>query len=85
MRQRQRNAALSKIRCGVETVFAVLKRIYGSRRTRYTGLVRNELQLTLLAICFNLRRMLVLSSPCSGVLVRNMSRQPKMHRLQPAP
>ena len=50
MRQRQRNAALSKIRCGVETVFAFLKRIYGFRRTRYTGLVRNQLQLTQLAI-----------------------------------
>lgn len=62
IRQRQRNAALSKIRCRVETVFAVLKRIYGFRRTRYLGLIRNQLQLTLLAICFNLRRMLVLTS-----------------------
>ena len=60
--QRRRNAALSKIRCRVETVFAVLKRVYGFRRTRYVGLVRNQLQLTLLAICFNLRRMLVLTS-----------------------
>lgn len=60
--QRQRNTALSKIRSRVETVFAVLKRIYGFRRTRYFGLIRNQLQLTLLAICFNLRRMLVLSS-----------------------
>jgi IS5 family transposase len=56
--QRQRNAALSKVRCSVETVFAVLKRVYGYRRTRYVGLIRNQLQLTLLAICFNLRRML---------------------------
>jgi len=60
--QRRRNAALSKIRCGVETVFAVLKRVYGYRRTRYFGLVRNQLQLTLLAICFNLRRMLRLTA-----------------------
>lgn len=60
--QRRRNAALSKVRCSVETVFAVLKRVYGFRRTRYVGLVRNQLQLTLLAICFNLRRMLVLSA-----------------------
>jgi IS5 family transposase len=62
LRQRQRNTALSKIRSRVETVFAVLKRIYGFRRTRYLGLIRNQLQLTLLAICFNLRRMLVLTS-----------------------
>lgn len=60
--QTSHNAALSKIRCRVETVFAVLKRIYGYRRTRYVGLIRNQLQLTLLAICFNLRRMLVLAS-----------------------
>jgi IS5 family transposase len=60
--QTRHNAALSKIRCRVETVFAVLKRIYDYRRTRYIGLVRNQLQLTLLAICFNLRRTLVLTS-----------------------
>lgn len=60
--QRRRNAALSKVRCSVETVFAVFKRIYGYRRTRYVGLIRNQLQLTLLAICFNLRRMLVITS-----------------------
>jgi len=60
--QTRRNAALSKIRCRVETVFAVLKQVYGYRRTRYVSLVRNQLQLTLLAICFNLRRMLVLTA-----------------------
>jgi IS5 family transposase len=60
--QKRRNAAISKVRCRVETVFAVLKRTYGYRRTRYIGLARNQLQLTLLAICFNLRRMLVLAS-----------------------
>jgi transposase, IS5 family len=61
--QRQHNAALSKVRSSVETVFAVLKRVYGYRRTRYVGLIRNQLQLTLLAICFNLRRVLVMTSP----------------------
>lgn len=63
VRQRRHNAALSKIRCRVETLFAVLKRSYGYRRTRYFGLIRNQLQLTLLAICFNLRRMLKLAVP----------------------
>lgn len=57
-----RNAANSKIRCAVETIFAVLKQTYGYRRTRYFGLVRNQLQLTLLAICFNLRRALKLTT-----------------------
>jgi IS5 family transposase len=64
--QTERNTELSKIRCRVETVFAVLKRIYGYRRTRYIGLIRNQLQLTLLAICFNLRRTLVLTSHASS-------------------
>lgn len=57
---RAHNGAASKVRSRVETVFAVLKRRYGFRRTRYLGLIRNQLQLTLLAICFNLRRALVL-------------------------
>jgi IS5 family transposase len=60
--QTRRNTALSKIRCRVETVFAVLKQHYGYRRTSYVGLLANQLQLTLLAICFNLRRALVLTS-----------------------
>lgn len=60
--QSRRNATLSKIRCRIETVFAVLKQTYGYRRTRYVGLLRNQLQLTLLAICFNLRRMMVMTS-----------------------
>jgi IS5 family transposase len=55
-----RNKANAKVRCAVETVFAVLKRVYGYRRTRYFSLVRNRLQFALLAICFNLRRALVL-------------------------
>jgi len=57
-----RNKANAKVRCAVETVFAVLKRVYGYRRTRYFNLVRNQLQLTLLAICFNLRRALALTT-----------------------
>lgn len=61
-RQILRNTALSRIRSRVETVFAVLKQTYGYRRTRYLGLLRNQLQLTLLAICFNLRRMMVMTS-----------------------
>ncbi len=55
-----RNRKLSKMRFAVETVFAVFKRGYGFRRTRYFDLISNQLQLMLLAICFNLRRALVL-------------------------
>jgi IS5 family transposase len=59
---RAHNAAAGPIRRRVETIFAVLKRIYGFRRTRYVKLVSNQLQLTMLAICFNLRRALVLAT-----------------------
>jgi IS5 family transposase len=59
-KERARNARLSKLRSAVETVFAVMKRGYRFYRTRYFDLISNQLQLTLLAICFNLRRALVL-------------------------
>lgn len=65
--QTKHNTELSKIRCRVETVFAVLKQVYGYRRTRYVGLVRNQLQLTLLAICFNLRRILRLTGHATSL------------------
>lgn len=56
-----RNRALAPIRAPVERTFAVLKRHYGYARVRYRGLVRNALQLQLLALAMNLRRALVLS------------------------
>jgi IS5 family transposase len=46
----------------VETVFAVLKQRHGYRRIRYLGLIHNQFKPTLLAIRFNLRRMMVLSA-----------------------
>jgi transposase, IS5 family len=59
-KERARNARLSRVRSAVETVFAVMKRRYRFYRTRYFDLASNQLQLTLLAICFNLRRAFVL-------------------------
>jgi transposase, IS5 family len=56
-----RNRALGKVRAPVERAFAILKRHYGYGRVRYRSLVRNTLQLQLLAIAMNLRRALVLS------------------------
>ena len=44
----------------VERTFAILKRHYGYTRVRYRRLVRNALQLQLLALAMNLRRALVL-------------------------
>lgn len=56
-----RNRALGPIRASVERSFATLKRWYGYRRVRYRSLVRNTLQLQLLALAMNLRRALVLT------------------------
>jgi IS5 family transposase len=58
----RRNRALSRIRCRVETIFAIWKRHYGYWRVRYFGLLRNQTQLTLLAIATNLKRMAVLTA-----------------------
>jgi IS5 family transposase len=60
-RQRQRNRLIAKVRASVETVFAVFKRSYGYRRARYFGLARNQTQLALLCIAFNVRRALALT------------------------
>jgi IS5 family transposase len=56
-----RNRALGRIRAPVERAFAILKRWYGYRRVRYRSLVRNGLQLQLLALAMNLRRALMLT------------------------
>jgi IS5 family transposase len=59
---RARNRAIGKLRAPVERTFAILKRWYGYRRVRYRSLVRNALQLQLLACAMNLRRALVLGA-----------------------
>jgi transposase, IS5 family len=57
-----RNRAIGKLRAPVERSFAILKRWYGYRRVRYRSLLRNGLQLQLLALALNLRRALALTS-----------------------
>ena len=59
---RARNRAIGRIRAPVERTFAVLKRWYDYRRVRYRSLVRNTLQLQLLALALNLRRALTLTA-----------------------
>jgi IS5 family transposase len=58
--QRRKNKAISRIRCRVETVFAIFKTHMGYRRVRYIGLIKNQAQLLLLAFAYNLRRAAVL-------------------------
>ncbi len=54
--QRRRNALISRVRAPVEQVFGTLKRSYGYRRVRYTGLDRNATELWLKLSAYNLRR-----------------------------
>ena len=56
-----RNRTIGPIRAPIERTFAILKRWYGYRRVRYRSLIRNVLQLQLLAVALNLRRALVLT------------------------
>lgn len=51
------NRILSKLRCPVERVFGTLKRSYRYNRARYLGLRKNSLQLTIMSMAYNLRRM----------------------------
>jgi len=61
--QRRQNRLISPIRARVETVFAVFKKHMGYRRVRYIGLIKNQAQLLLLALAYNMRRAGVLASP----------------------
>jgi IS5 family transposase len=56
-----RNRALGVLRAPVERTFAILMRWYGYGRVRYRSLVKNALQLQLLAMALNLRRALMLT------------------------
>jgi IS5 family transposase len=59
---RARNRTIGAIRAPVERTFAILKRWYGYRRVRYRSLMRNTLQLQLLALAMNLRRAVALTA-----------------------
>ena len=45
------------MRANIERVFAHLKKWQDYRRVRYLGLIRNQLELTLKAVAYNLKRM----------------------------
>ncbi len=54
--QKLHNRLIAPIRAEVETVFATLKRRLGYRLVRYRGLAKNQTQLFLLALAYNMRR-----------------------------
>lgn len=55
--QKRCNRILSKLRSPVERIFGTLKRSYRYCRARYLGLRKNRLQLTMMCMAYNLRRM----------------------------
>lgn len=59
--QTEFNKAVGKVRAPVERHFAVAKRYYGLRRTRYRGLARASTQIHLAFIAMNLKRALRLA------------------------
>jgi transposase, IS5 family len=54
--QKESNKEKSIIRCSVERVIAHLKNWYGYTKVRYKGISKNNFQLKMLAISYNLKR-----------------------------
>lgn len=54
---RVENRRKSRVRGGIERIFAHWKQWQGYRRVRYLGLARNQLELTLKAVAYNLKRL----------------------------
>jgi len=55
--ERKCNRILSKLRSPVERVFGTMKRSYRYCRSKYLGLRKNSLKLTLVSMAYNFRRM----------------------------
>lgn len=55
------NKRMSKLRAPVEHVFGILKMHYRLRKSRYIGLTRTAVQITLACMAMNLKRSLVLA------------------------
>src|SRR5271170_1360293 len=60
--QHQRNGRRGRKRRLIERVFAHFKKWQYYRRVRYLGLVKNQLELTLKAVTYNLRRLVTLAA-----------------------
>ena len=59
--QRRVNKAISRVRCSVERAFGSMKKHYGLARARYLGLAKMNMQLTLSAMAFNLKKAALLA------------------------
>src|SRR5450631_1527912 len=60
--EHERNTRRSRKRQRIERVFAHFKKWQHYRRVRYLGLVKNQLELTLKAVTYNLRRLVSLAA-----------------------
>lgn len=60
-RQVDFNKRMTRLRAPVEHVFGILKNHYRLRRTRYIGLTRTAVQVTLACMAMNIKRCLVLA------------------------
>jgi IS5 family transposase len=58
----QRNGSKGQRRRPLERIFAHFKKWQHYRRVRYLGLIKNQLELTLKAVTYNLRRLLSLAA-----------------------
>ena len=56
-KDRENNARKGWVRRQIERIFAHLKQWQHYRRVRYLGLARNQLELTLKAVAYNLKRL----------------------------
>jgi IS5 family transposase len=60
---REDNRRKSRVRAHIERVFAHLKKWQHYRRVRYLGLAKNQLELTLKAVAYNLKRLANILKP----------------------
>jgi IS5 family transposase len=54
---KRRNKEKARVRANIERIFGHLKKWQGYQRVRYLGLVKNQLELTLKAVAYNLKRL----------------------------
>lgn len=64
--QKERNRLYSSVRSTVERVFGVLKLHLGLTKTKYVGLARNQAQLSLVSMAYNLKRAAKINALCAG-------------------
>lgn len=63
---KRRNREKGRVRSNIERIFGHLKKWQGYRRVRYLGLAKNQLELTLKAVAYNLKRMVKIMELSAG-------------------